>query len=1556
MAFVLDATLKLKFRGITEFQNKLAAAIKNATTTANATGITSLNQQLDKTVTSAGNSATAVGKASKAQGELSKESDKASKSVAGASKNMADGTKKAQSFGEGVALAGTRYLRFVAATALPLAGIAALGAATSAALEFEQQLLKLDQVLNPTRERFDELRGVILDLSTETGVAAGEIAEAARILAQAGALTEGVDLRAALEDLARVPLLPTFAGIEQATEGILAFSNQFGLSIDQTGEILEKLNAVSKQFAVESSDLIEAAKRGGSAFKAFGGDIDEFIAIVTVLRQTTRESASSIGTALKTISARIIRPKNIAELQAFGIATKDANGALLNSIDILRNVAAVFNTLTTAQQRQLAETLGGFRQIGKVVAALGDNFELFDKALNVSRNSAGTLASDTNKALATVGGQLGILRAELNEFIQQLAGPVILPILQNLTSLARAITSIGTAFGPAIAAAASFGAVLTGIIALKASPALLGFVGNLVGSLTGGTAAAGAAGAAAAGAGGVVAGGAAAATGGVRGAAAAAVRSGAGQLAILAALNAGFGQLVDSSDSLNDEQKQLVRRIAVVGSSFLALNAILAKQTLGQSLGSLSGALIGAATIAAVGFGVAINEVGQQSVKETTEAIQQISNKLSNSFKNIDTAGAADITEQAVFALNQSVASALTATEVVDLKTAVGEFVGRFNNAFESFGQGEFIEGIRRLFTDAFPKDKVTSEITQGFFDNTEIFSTAVAEAVRTGGVNFQKRLRESLDLDLPDAEVNKKIANAIKAIGSLEKVLDTAKLNESKSKLEQTIRDLSTTIPSEIFPASLFVDIEVFSNAFSKAVKSIQEGNKQFDRLIGRRVTEFETDIVPKTEKSKVLEELSTQGLDNLVSQLSSLGIPIVKATEDALKDVKIAQDFAEQIAGALAKSGNLTEKNATDLLTTFLKVNKIGGPLATTLQDIKEDILQTLQEGKPLRREEIRKIVLVQVPLAEAADILVDALVEGNNAFAGKINRGAKANAEFLESTIKNLPVTQIVGRFKELAALAGITLPLGASFESFGDGVDKTKVAFENINKILDNSGEISSLVTARVKERIDAEDELRNRLKEGNIAQDDFNRDIQVAAKATRDAQASLILFLDILKKGPEAINESANAEKKRLNNLTKASEAVTPELRRIDNERRKIELQRLKDLAGTKDAELAVNIELKKSADERSNRLAKLTEDVSNLNQTLDRLRIDRAVEAGDIFKPLTDAGNIIKIAVENFDKAVVRLLTDTARATGTGRGPLAISPLSDEQRITAISIGLFGKGLDELTAEFEAQKERLRQGRFTAGAPGGGAGLGLAPPETLVEAGAINAIARRITDELGDPALFDKVKSQLFTTLTGGFAPVLVQLQKTAQGIQQERIQQQLTAGEGQNEARAEVQAATAVARELATTVSNSIDKIGPTITNAISELFGGDDRSREGTEELEEAVDVLGTNTDINTKALEKATTDQGTQSAALGKSLSAATTAMDGLKEGVNVQLTATQDLSVKVSLDESLRSLEPQLKTVMVAIARDEMRQAVEGLLSNTNDPDRQKEINDTLQGLG
>ena len=148
--------------------------------------------------------------------------------------------------------------------------------------------------------------------------------------------------------------------------------NQFGQGAAALEAQLGSLNAVAGQFAVESGDLISVIRRTGGVFKSAGGDLNELIALFTSVRATTRESAESIATGLRTIFTRIQRPKTIEFLRQYGVELVDLEGKFIGPFEAVRQLSQALAGLEEGDITfvEIAEQLGGFRQIGKVIPLL----------------------------------------------------------------------------------------------------------------------------------------------------------------------------------------------------------------------------------------------------------------------------------------------------------------------------------------------------------------------------------------------------------------------------------------------------------------------------------------------------------------------------------------------------------------------------------------------------------------------------------------------------------------------------------------------------------------------------------------------------------------------------------------------------------------------------------------------------------------------------------------------------------------------------------------------------------------------------------------------------------------------------------------------------------------------------------------------------------------------------------------------------------------------------------------------------------------------------------
>ena len=275
---------------------------------------------------------------------------------------MTTGGKAAKNFGDQVFLAGKRYAAFVAATAVAFKGVQGIRDATNFVLEFESALTRLDQIMDAGSARIGQLEQQFLRLSQATGTSATEIAENAKILAQAG--FQGRELDEALEQIAKLPLLPAFESSTQATTGLIAIMRQFKDEGKSTAEIFDVLNEVANNYSVTSQGIIEGVKRGGAAFAAFGGSLEDFIRLFVTIKQTTQLSDSIIGTAIKTISSRVFRPETLRFLQDNHVQVIDElTGKYVGFEQVLRQVAARWDSLSAPRRAEFARQLGGFRHV-----------------------------------------------------------------------------------------------------------------------------------------------------------------------------------------------------------------------------------------------------------------------------------------------------------------------------------------------------------------------------------------------------------------------------------------------------------------------------------------------------------------------------------------------------------------------------------------------------------------------------------------------------------------------------------------------------------------------------------------------------------------------------------------------------------------------------------------------------------------------------------------------------------------------------------------------------------------------------------------------------------------------------------------------------------------------------------------------------------------------------------------------------------------------------------------------------------------------------------------
>jgi TP901 family phage tail tape measure protein len=388
----------------------------------------------------------------------------------GAAANQA--ASSAERMGKAFALSVRRFAAFSIATRAVGLFTSTLSDAVQTAIDFERQLVKIVQVTGKSANQLRGLTDEISSLSTSLGVSSNSLLEVTTVLAQAGLSAN--DTSIALNALAKSALAPNFDSITETAEGAIAILAQFKQGVGALERQLSSIDAVAGAFAVEASDLIDVVRRAGGVFKSSGGNLNELLALFTSVRATTRESAESIGTGLRTIFTRIQRPQTIEFLKQFGIELVDLNGKFVGPYEAIRKLSEALSGLGEGDITfiKIAEELGGFRQIGKVLPLL-QQFSTAQAALNVAQNAGKGLAENAATAQLALAVRITKVREEFLKLVRDITSTDTFQFMANgALALASALIKIADSIKPLIP-------LLAAVAAVKLTKGIGSFLGGI---------------------------------------------------------------------------------------------------------------------------------------------------------------------------------------------------------------------------------------------------------------------------------------------------------------------------------------------------------------------------------------------------------------------------------------------------------------------------------------------------------------------------------------------------------------------------------------------------------------------------------------------------------------------------------------------------------------------------------------------------------------------------------------------------------------------------------------------------------------------------------------------------------------------------------------------------------------------------------------------------------------------------------------------------------------------------------------------------------------------
>ena len=171
-------------------------------------------------------------------------------------------------------------------------------------------------------------------------------------------------------------------------------------SLEHYADVMTALGAAT---ASSSDEIAGGLEKFASIADMIGLSYEYAASALATITATTRQSEDVVGTALKTIFARI-QGLSLGEtledgtnlnkyseaLQKVGISIYEQNGELKDMDNILNEMGAKWETLSKDQQVALAQTVAGVRQYNQLVSLM-DNWDFFESNLDIANSSDGAL-------------------------------------------------------------------------------------------------------------------------------------------------------------------------------------------------------------------------------------------------------------------------------------------------------------------------------------------------------------------------------------------------------------------------------------------------------------------------------------------------------------------------------------------------------------------------------------------------------------------------------------------------------------------------------------------------------------------------------------------------------------------------------------------------------------------------------------------------------------------------------------------------------------------------------------------------------------------------------------------------------------------------------------------------------------------------------------------------------------------------------------------------------------------------------------------------------------
>ena len=321
----------------------------------------------------------------------------------------------------------------------------------------------LDASLNSIRivtgknsEQMEKFAKKANEASFNLGKTTTDYTNAALIYAQQGLSDKQIDART--ETTLKVANV-TGQSAQQVSEELTSVWNGYKVSADEAEIYIDRLAAVAANSASSLQELSVGMSKVAAAAASLGVGEDQLAAQLSTIISVTRQAPETVGTALKTVYARITDIKAgidedgttlgqySGKLAEMGINVLDVSGNMRNMGTVIEEVGEKWDTFSKEQQIYIAQTMAGQRQYSNLIA-LFDNFDKYNKSMQIAGNAAGTLQEQQDIYMDGIEAHLNQLTNAKEKFFKSFTDTErIKPLIDVLTNLTSGATTFIEALG-----------------------------------------------------------------------------------------------------------------------------------------------------------------------------------------------------------------------------------------------------------------------------------------------------------------------------------------------------------------------------------------------------------------------------------------------------------------------------------------------------------------------------------------------------------------------------------------------------------------------------------------------------------------------------------------------------------------------------------------------------------------------------------------------------------------------------------------------------------------------------------------------------------------------------------------------------------------------------------------------------------------------------------------------------------------------------------------------------------------------------------------------------